>query len=135
LTERAVGRPAQGAFGSHFWIGKAFTVRNIRYNLGLRSHHTPATSQAHHTLPRKYRDKFKALGLNIDDPAQLRWWCSKTGVSTNHGAKSRAYNARWDDWFSAHPRATRAQVLAFRNSIQRSYVYACPGVSNYPGFP
>ena len=129
------GEPVQGSFAAHFWLGKPFTLTNIRYNLGLKTHQTPADSQAHHTLPQKYRTTFSNLGIAIDDPAQMRWWCSKAGVATNHQSKASAYNSRWDVWFKANPSATKAQVLAFRDSIQHYYTYSCPGVAGYPGFP
>lgn len=61
-----------GTFLSHFWIGKPFNLTNIRHNLSLATRGTPATSQAHHTLPQKYADTFAARGLNIHDPAHLR---------------------------------------------------------------
>ncbi|GAB3287362.1 hypothetical protein GCM10027456_83310 [Kineosporia babensis] len=129
------GQRVQGTFSSFFWIGKPFTRNNIRYNLGLKTRKPPKTSQAHHTLPQKFRSKFESLNLDIDDPGQMRWWCSKKGVNTNHQSQARSYNARWSEWFATHPKATRKQVLTFRDSIQGLYIYACPGVSNYPGFP
>lgn len=114
-----------GTFMSHFWIGKPFNLANIRHNLSLATRGTPATSQAHHTLPQKYLDTFAARGLNIHDPAHLRWWCSKPGLPTNHQSKASSYNVRWDQWFETHKTATASDMLAFRESIQSLYVYTC----------
>lgn len=127
--------PARLTKLSFFWIGRAFTVRNYRYNLTLKTHREPANSQAHHTLPKLYEEWFRSKGINIHDPVHLRWWCSKTGVPGNHPSSATSYNKRWTDWKNAHGNASVAEILAFRDSIQEYYTYPCPGDRTYPGFP
>ena len=112
-------------------LGWKFTKGNIRHNLNLRQRIARKSKRqdyaAHHTLPQKFRTYYKRRGIDIDDPAYLRWWCSVPKVKGNHGSKAREYNLRWERWIKDHPRATRAEILAFRATVQAGYRYACPG--------
>ena len=111
-----------------FRIGKPFTAENARYNLAVRTGSVPRPYAAHHTMPQKFEAWFRGKGLNIHNPKYLVWWCSKTGVPTNHGAKAYEYNKSWESYIRTYPRASQASVLAWRlklDLIYRKY-YRCP---------
>lgn len=128
------GSAPWAAMSAVFYIGKPFVLANIRYNLDLKTGHTPANSQAHHTLPQAYRATFTAAGFNIDDPQHLVWWCSRRGVPTNHQSHSGKYNALWKKWLANHPVPSTAtakakwrdEALKFRDSIFGRFTYNCP---------
>lgn len=116
---------ATGSLLSNFWVGKPFNAANFRSNLVTRTGQNNADYQAHHQFPQKYRDQFAKVELDIDDPQWGRWWCSKSGVATNHQSQAGAYNARWDTFFAGIGTPSQAQILTFMRSIQNSFTYSC----------
>lgn len=110
---------------SPFWIGKPFTASNFRQNLVIKTGKDDVNYQAHHELPQKYRETFSQAGFNIDDPQYGLWWCSKTGVATNHQSQAAAYNSRWDSFFGSSPGASKAAITSFLASILKLYTYTC----------
>ncbi len=119
------GVPPWGTKSSFFWIGLPFTSANKIHNLTLKTKGRPRPYQAHHTMPEKFEAKFKARGLNIHDPIYLRWWCSKSGLPTNHQRNWSKYNTLWDTFFTTKPNATKAEILQYRTSIQGMFIYIC----------
>ncbi len=114
-----------GTKSSHFWIGLPFTSANKIHNLTLKTKGRPSPYQAHHTMPQKFEAKFKAEGLNIHNPIYLRWWCSKSGLPTNHQRNVVKYNTLWETFFTNKPDATKADILQYRTSIQGMFTYIC----------
>jgi hypothetical protein len=125
-----VGGEAEWRKLSNFWIGWTFNYSNKVKNLDLRTFGTPAESAAHHTLPVKYRTYFESVkGIyTIDDPQYLVWWCSRPGVAGNHPSMAKNYNDKWQAWIDTHPKPTREQVLAARDTFSNDpkYTYVCP---------
>lgn len=106
-------------------IGKAHTRENARYNLVIKSGQDSSDYQAHHTMPYKFEPTFLRYGINIHDPGYLIWWCSRTGVSTNHPTNSAAYNKKWETFLDT-PGVTKSSILKYRTKIMSEYVYRCP---------
>jgi hypothetical protein len=65
--------------------------------------------EAHHDLPQAFRDKFEAVGLDIDAPQYGRW------VSGNpqgqHQSWSDAFNQEWKTFFSNPENLKKEKIL------------------------
>lgn len=73
-------------------------------------------AQAHHDLPKAFRDKFQKVGLDIDDPAYGRWVeGTPPGRQQNW---SPAFNKAWEDFFTDTPKPTRQQILREMNRLR-----------------
>lgn len=72
--------------------------------------------QAHHIFPQKFIDKFKALGIDINDPKYGAW------VNSNeHSWFSYEYNLDWYEFLKTNP--TYDAVLAFAKELAGKYGY------------
>lgn len=107
------------------YVGKPFTAANFRENLTILTKQNDPDYQAHHQLPQKYRNEFQSLGLQIDDPQYGLWWCSKSGVLTNHPSQAANYNAKWDEFFISNPDPTAESVLLYMTTVKTQFVYTC----------
>jgi hypothetical protein len=72
--------------------------------------------QAHHDLPEKFRDKFEAKGLDIDDPKNGRW--VEGGPEGGHQKWSHEYNKEWEKFFDDHPNASKEEILEEVNKLR-----------------
>jgi hypothetical protein len=69
--------------------------------------------QAHHDLPQEYRARFEKLGIDIDDPAYLRWV-----EGGKHQSWSPAFNKEWRGFFETNPNPTKEAVLNQMNKLR-----------------
>lgn len=65
-------------------------------------------------MPQKYREKFKKLGINIDEPGNVVW--RKT---EGHRAKNAEHSKAWDKFFEDNPSPTKEQVIEFRDQTEQ----------------
>ncbi|MBI4559839.1 MAG: hypothetical protein HY706_19800, partial [Candidatus Hydrogenedentes bacterium] len=76
--------------------------------------------EAHHDLPQEFRDKFAALGLDIEDAAYGRWVAG--GPGGNHQKWSHDFNDEWRAFFERYRKAgkspTKGQVLKFMRRLR-----------------
>ncbi len=110
-TTTAATKPI-GEFGPR---GSRLTLRQrmIRQHGPPPSHMT--RPEAHHDLPRKFRDRFQNAGLDIDDPKYGRW------VEQHpHRQWSKGLNDEWQKFFNRHQnrRPTQAEILDKLSELQ-----------------
>jgi hypothetical protein len=70
--------------------------------------------EAHHDLPRAFRERFEAEGLDVDDPAFGRW--VEGGPVGGHQKWSAEFNAEWRAFLRTNP--NRGQILEFMERVR-----------------
>lgn len=75
-------------------------LQKITGDLGKGKH-------AHHVFPKKFINKFKEIGINIDDPKNGTWWEAK-----DHLANAYDYNKAWEMLLDHNISATTAKIFA-----------------------
>lgn len=116
-----------GSVPVNFFVYAPFTSPFASYNLLARKA-PPNPGQnytAHHLYPQKYQAQLSRVGINVNDPANLTWWCSKAGVPTNLQSGSRTYAQLWDSFFKRTPRPTKKQAITYQLAIQARFTYSC----------
>lgn len=81
-------------------------TKSLRANMIRAFGSAPDGAHAHHILPKKFKDRFDDVGLNINDPQYGAWL-----ESHHHLSKAREYNAEWEAFFKDNPNYTSEQVL------------------------
>jgi hypothetical protein len=75
--------------------------------------------QAHHDFPQKFRDKFLAAGIDIDDPQYGRW--VEGSPEGNHQRWTREYNDIWENFFKDNkdipPKELKELIKAKRQEL------------------
>ncbi len=93
---------------------RSFSKRNFRHNLMQRIPIPEGmiNPTAHHILPQEFVQKFKNLGVNINDPI---WgtWMKGSGFDKWH----RNWNKRWGAWLDRNANATAAEIWDFAASL------------------
>lgn len=127
-SSKNIDKDGYASWSPGFVMGWPAKDRNRRKNL-LLVKDPPGKArnyQAHHRLPRKFEDEFNNRGIkNIHETQNLRWWCSKKGVRSNHQRQAREYNKRWAKFFRDHKKASRKQIYDFLAKIERHYKFTC----------
>ena len=67
-----------------------------------------------HTLPQKFEEFFSRAGINIHDPENLLW-----REPNKHRTKTAEQLREWGKYISSHPKATKQEILAERNRIEK----------------
>lgn len=87
---------------------------NFRDNLSKLTGENPADAQAHHVFPQEFRERFKDLGINIDDPQYGSWW-----EASDHRLNAYDYNSAWRNFLRRHP--TQNEALDFGRSLMSNF--------------
>ena len=98
---------------------RSLKARNLRHNLTELIGKPSGNVQAHHVLPQNFRSKFKAIGINIDNPVFASWV-----DSTRHLKFSKKYNDAWDAFFKSfgdNNLPTMQQVLDYARKLAKEF--------------
>jgi hypothetical protein len=73
--------------------------------------------EAHHDLPKAFREEFEKRGLDIEDPAYGRW--VEGGPIGGHQKWSKEFEMEWKAFFRMVPNAKKAEILDKMNQLRR----------------
>ncbi len=78
--------------------------------------------EKHHLLPRKYADKFKEKGLNIDDyTIELPVDIHRLNPNGIHTKLRGNWNKAWGKFFDENPNPTKEEILAEMNRLIKDF--------------
>jgi hypothetical protein len=67
----------------------------------------------HHLFPQRFRDRFKRLGIDIDDPENLLLMPEDQHINVHRGgARGGSWNAMWESFFESFERDGRFPTKA-----------------------
>ena len=80
--------------------------RNFIKQFGKEGLEEGVKYEVHHVFPVKFADKFKAAGVDINDPKHGDWWVKET-----HRKNAKKYNDKWKKFWDDHPNgATKEEI-------------------------
>jgi RHS repeat-associated protein len=105
--------PFAGAGSSGSRILRRLLLEGLPEGAGVGKH-------AHHLLPQEFRQKFEALGINIDTK-DLGVLLDISDHRNLHNVMG--YNKRWDQFFANNPKATADDVMRFLENLRGEFGY------------
>ena len=115
VLKRKIAIEAGEALASTAGPFKSFTARNFRENLFRLTGEVPEGAQAHHVFPQRFADRFRQLGVDVNDPHYGAWW-----EASDHLRNAAQYNARWVEFF-ARPNPSLEQAIQFAQELAGQY--------------
>jgi hypothetical protein len=93
-----------------------FRPGNFRENLSRYTGIDPKTHDAHHFFPKKFRDRFHRIGIDVDNPFYGAWW-----ERSSHRQSAREYNDIWEEFSGTNP--DFRECLEFAEELENDFPF------------
>lgn len=110
------GNKLAAEFATRIQPLKTFNKSNYRYNLQALTGNSGHGFDAHHIFPQEFQVLFQNIGININNPNNLKWW-----AYNSHRKNAKAYNQAWSSFFKFNPYPTRRQIENFGTHIMNLF--------------